>query len=329
MKRFAITGAAGYVAPRHLTAIAATRRRLVAALDPREAARGGEPALRGLHRDGVARFRDERTFAEHLSLLRRRAVGEAVDCLAICSPSDLHAAHARLALENGADAVCEKPVALDLRELAALEELERTTGRRVWPVLQMRLHPGIARLAGALPVGDRAKRSRHEVTLTYVTARGPSYFDSWKGDEGRSGGILVNIGIHFFDLLLWLFGPVEREEVHHRSARRAAGFLELERARASWFLSVDAADLPRHAGRDGAPHTPAVYRSLVVDGDEVDFSVVGGDLHTRLYERVLEGRGFGLGDARPSLELVHRLRGARVERGEAAHPALELRAAMS
>jgi UDP-N-acetyl-2-amino-2-deoxyglucuronate dehydrogenase len=303
MKRFAITGAAGYVAPRHLSAIRAIGGTLVAAFDPRLAPAagrsGGAPAL----------FQDEARFVEHLVGLDDGRAG-AVDCVAVCSPSEHHARQTTRALEAGAHVVCEKPVVLEPSAVDALEELEAATGRRVWPVLQMRLHPAIADLAAA--VEPRRDGSR-EVTLTYVTVRGPWYFESWKGDDRRSGGLLMNIGVHFFDLLLWLFGRALRYEVHHRSARRAAGVLELERARVSWLLSIDAADLP--ARRE--PDRGSVHRSLVVDGVEVDFSTGADDLHTRLYQRVLSGHGFGLADARPSLELVHRLRQAPAARGAA------------
>ena len=314
-RRFAITGAAGYVAPRHMRAMAAAGHDLVAALDPAPC----DFLLDTASSPGIARFRDEQELAEHLKELRRCDASRAVDFVAICSPSDLHTSHARLALESGSDAICEKPIALDARELESLQDLEAATGRRVFPVLQMRFHPVIERLAAMLAASRRSRGSRHEVTLTYVTARGPSYFESWKGDDSRSGGILVNIGVHFFDLLVWLFGAVERAEVHHRSSRRAAGLLELERASASWFLSVDAADLPW--GDTEARGT--VWRSLAVDGVEVDFSAGGGDLHQRLYERVLAGKGLGLADARPSLELVQLLRSMPASIGEPERPALE------
>jgi UDP-N-acetyl-2-amino-2-deoxyglucuronate dehydrogenase len=307
MKRFAITGAAGYVAPRHLRAIAETGHRLVAVLDPR-ASRGLFDPSGG----GVSISRDDAHFAESLARLRE-SENDAIDIVSVCSPSCHHHEHVRMALESGADVICEKPVTLDPRELDLLEALEERSGRRVWSVLQMRLHPAILRLAEALD--GSPERMDHRVTLTYVTPRGRQYFESWKGDDRASGGLLVNIGIHFFDLLLWLFGPAVRYEIHERCSRRATGSLELARARVSWLLSVDESDLPQPS----VAQPGSVYRSLVVDGEAVDFSSSAGDLHTRLYERVLEGRGFGISDARPSLVLAYRLRHAPLSRGALPH----------
>lgn len=308
MKRFAITGAAGYVAPRHLSAMKATGGSLVAALDPRLA-----PSSADRSEVGPALFQDEKRFVEHLQGVGRGGV-PAIDYVAVCSPSEHHERQTRQALLAGASVVCEKPVTLEPGALDALEDLETATGRRVWPVLQMRLHPAIARFAASLE--QQNSSVVHEVTLTYVTVRGPWYFESWKGDDRRSGGLLMNIGVHFFDLLLWLFGPALRYDVHHCSSRRAAGSLELQRARVDWLLSIDAADLPPRR----EPEHGSVHRSLLVDGVELDFSCGGEDLHTRLYEQVLAGRGFGLRDARPSLELVHRLRHASASPSAAPDP---------
>jgi UDP-N-acetyl-2-amino-2-deoxyglucuronate dehydrogenase len=315
-QRFAITGAAGYVAPRHLRAIAATGHRVVAALEPRTV-----PDLFEQASAPVMWFREERGFGEYMARLARKGGEGAVDYVAICSPSQCHESQVRLALEAGADVVCEKPVVLDPRRLDGLEELERASGRRVWSVLQMRLHPGILRLRESLR--ENGDRGPHEVSLSYVTVRGASYFESWKADDLLSGGLLTHIGIHFFDLLLWLFGGAVRSELHERGPRRASGVLELERAQVSWLLSIDAADLP---WRGEGVARGSVHRELVVDGVGVDFSAGAEDLHTRLYEQIFEGRGFGVGDARPSLELVHKLRHEPVTWSDAARAPLDSRA---
>jgi UDP-N-acetyl-2-amino-2-deoxyglucuronate dehydrogenase len=227
-----------------------------------------------------------------------------VDYVSICSPNYLHDAHIRLALRSGANVLCEKPLVINPWNLDGLADLERESGRRVNTVLQLRLHPQLIalreRLATAKP-GDL-----HDVSLTYVTARGSWYDVSWKGSEERSGGLVTNIGIHFFDLLIWLFGPVVACEVHLRSDRRMAGFLQLERARVRWFLSADSADLPFTP----EPGVKTTFRSITVDGGEVEFSEGFADLHTRVYEEALAGRGFGIADSRPSIELTHRIRHA-------------------
>jgi UDP-N-acetyl-2-amino-2-deoxyglucuronate dehydrogenase len=225
-----------------------------------------------------------------------------VDYVSICSPNYLHDAHIRLALRVGAHAICEKPLVINPWNLDALQELEQETGGRVNTVLQLRLHPQLVELRERIrrEAGSRV----HDVSLTYITARGRWYDVSWKGSDERSGGVVTNIGIHFFDLLLWLFGPVNECEVHVRDPRRMAGYLELERARVRWFLSTDISDLPFTP----QPGTKTTHRSITVDGAEVEFSDGFTDLHTRVYEEVLAGRGFGIADSRPSIELSHRIR---------------------
>jgi UDP-N-acetyl-2-amino-2-deoxyglucuronate dehydrogenase len=222
--------------------------------------------------------------------------------VSICSPNYLHDAHIRLALRIGAHAICEKPLVINPWNLDALQELERETGGRVNTVLQLRLHPQLIALRERL-LAERGA-PQHDVGLTYVTARGRWYDQSWKGSDERSGGIVTNIGIHFFDLLLWLFGGVRGCEVHVRDPRRISGFLELERARVRWFLSTDMSDLPFVA----QPGVKTTFRSITVDGHEVEFSDGFADLHTRVYEEVLAGRGFGIDDSRPAIELSHRIR---------------------
>jgi UDP-N-acetyl-2-amino-2-deoxyglucuronate dehydrogenase len=235
--------------------------------------------------------------------------------LSVCSPNYLHDAHIRLALRVGAHVICEKPLVINPWNLDALQELEQETGCRVNTVLQLRLHPELVALRDRL-ASEQAK-DLHDVCLTYITARGRWYDVSWKGSDERSGGLVTNIGIHFFDLLIWLFGGVVGCEVHLRQARRIAGYLELERARVRWFLSAEAADLP-FAPEPGVKTT---FRSITVDGREIEFSEGFTDLHTRVYQEVLEGRGFGIDQSRPSIELTHRIREAPAATVEARrHP---------
>jgi UDP-N-acetyl-2-amino-2-deoxyglucuronate dehydrogenase len=299
-KNFAVTGVAGFVAPRHLKAIHDTGNRVIAAVDPHD-------AVGLLDRFGfdVRFFTEFERFDRHLEKLRRGPEAERVRFVSVCSPNYLHDAHMRMALRVGADAICEKPLVINPWNLEGLEELEQETGRRIYTILQLRLHPALAafreRLLSAPP-------KRRKVQLTYLTARGRWYDVSWKGVDERSGGIVINIGIHFFDLLVWLFGPVERAEVHLREAKRAAGTLVLANADVEWFLSAEASDLPFTP----EPGKRTTFRSIVVDGEQLEFSDGFTDLHTRVYEEVLAGRGFGIAEARPSIELSHRIRHAPI-----------------
>ena len=294
---FALTGAAGFVAPRHLKAIRDTGNRLVAAVDPHDAV-----GVLDKYFFDVRFFTEIERFDRHLEKLRRGVEGERVDYVSICSPNYLHDAHIRMALRAGAHAICEKPLVINPWNLDALGELEQETGRRVHTVLQLRLHPQLVALRDRIRQEPASKV--HDVSLTYVTARGRWYEVSWKGSDERSGGVATNIGIHLFDLLLWLFGPVTACEVHAHELRRMGGYLELERARVRWFLSTEAADLPFAP----EPGTKTTHRSITVDGAEIEFSDGFTDLHTRVYEEALAGRGFGLDDSRPSIELSRRIR---------------------
>lgn len=309
MKNFALIGAAGFVAPRHLAAIRDTGNRLVAASDPNDSV-----GILDRYSLDVRFFREIERFDRFLEKLRRGTDTNRIDYLSICSPNYLHDAHLRMALRAGADAICEKPLVINPWNLDALQDLERDTGRRVWTVLQLRVHPALVALRESLAKSG----GRHDVVLSYVTARGGWYDVSWKGSEERSGGVAANIGIHFFDLLLWLFGPVQEVEVHLREPRRMAGTLVLERANVRWFLSVNASDLPE-APQPGGKMT---FRSITVDGKEIEFTEGFNDLHTRVYERTLAGDGFGIEEARPSIELVYRIRTAPVtERSGTPHEA--------
>jgi UDP-N-acetyl-2-amino-2-deoxyglucuronate dehydrogenase len=306
MRNFAITGVAGFVAPRHLKAIHDTGNRLVAAVDPHDAV-----GILDRYAFDVRFFTEIERFDRHLEKLRRSSDEDRVHYMSICSPNYLHDAHIRLALRVGAQPICEKPLVISPWNLDALQELERETGLRVSTVLQLRVHPAVLAVREALA---RDPSQRHQVALTYVTARGRWYDVSWKGSDERSGGVVTNIGIHFFDLLLWLFGGVQSSGVHLRESKRAAGTLALERADVRWFLSAEPSDLPFPA----APGVRTTFRSMTVDGEQIEFSDGFTDLHTRVYEGVLAGRGFGIDDARPSIELTHQIRHASITDPQAA-----------
>jgi UDP-N-acetyl-2-amino-2-deoxyglucuronate dehydrogenase len=291
MKNFAICGAGGVIAPRHLEAIRATGNRVVAAFDPND-------SVGVLDRFGfdIAFFTEIERFDRHLEKLRRGDAEGRVHYLSVCSPNHVHDAHARLGLRLKADVICEKPLVINPWNLDALEEMENETGHRVWTVLQLRENERLVEL-------KKSVGQAHDVELTYVTARGRWYDVSWKGNSAKSGGVATNIGVHLYDLLVWLFGAPIEHRVHVRDERRIGGFLELERARVRWFLSVDPRDLP-HC------HASSTYRSIAIDGDAVEFSEGFSELHTRVYERTLRGDGFGIRDARPSIELAYALRTA-------------------
>jgi UDP-N-acetyl-2-amino-2-deoxyglucuronate dehydrogenase len=301
MKNFAITGVGGFVAPRHLRAINDTGNRLVAATDPHDSV-----GVLDRYSFDARFFTEIERFDRHLEKLRRGPEAERVHYVSICSPNYLHDAHIRLALRVGAHAICEKPIVINPWNLDALEELEHEAGRTVTTVLQLRLHPSLIALKERLvaePAGGQ-----QDVCLTYITARGAWYNVSWKGSEERSGGLVTNIGIHLFDLLIWLFGPVVGCRLHQHERERMAGFLELERARVRWLLSTRITDLPFAPD----PGVKTTFRSITIDGQELEFSEGFHDLHTRVYEQVLAGRGFRIPDARPSIALTHRLRHAEV-----------------
>lgn len=311
MSNFAVVGVGGYVAPRHLKAIRDTGHTLLAAVDPNDSV-----GVLDQYSFDVRYFREIERFDRHLDKLRRGPEAGRIHWVSICSPNYLHDAHVRLALRNGADVICEKPLVINPWNLDALEEIEAETGRRVATVLQLRVHPALTALKAALEAEKGGKH--HDVVLTYITSRGPWYHVSWKGVEERSGGVGTNIGIHFFDLLLWLFGPPRQAGVHLRDRERLAGYLELERATVRWFLSVQPGDLPE--GARLARRT--TFRSITMDGREIEFTDGFTDLHTRVYERTLAGEGHGIADARPSIELAYRIRTEPVVTDGALHPML-------
>ena len=314
-KNFAIIGVGGYIAPRHLKAIRDTNNRLVAAVDPKDSV-----GLLDQFSYDVRFFTEVERFDRHLEKLRRGPDEGRIHYISVCSPNYLHDAHCRLAMRVGADVICEKPLVINPWNLDALQEIETETGRKVNTVLQLRVHPELLKLKARLE--QEGSDFQHDVILSYVTSRGNWYHVSWKGQMEKSGGVATNIGIHFFDLLLWLFGPTLDTKVYHTDAQRISGFIELERARVRWFLSVAHNDLPetaRHANK-------TTFRSITVDGQEVEFSEGFTDLHTRVYEQALAGNGFGIEDARPSIELTYRIRQAGVSSLDSlAHPFLKVK----
>jgi UDP-N-acetyl-2-amino-2-deoxyglucuronate dehydrogenase len=302
--QFALIGAAGYVAPRHMKAIRDNGGQLVVAYDPNDSV-----GILDSHFPDSHFFVEFERFDRHIDKLRRR--GDKIDYVAICSPNYLHDAHCRFALRNGADAICEKPLVLNPWNIDGLAEIERDTGRRISTILQLRLHPAIVSLRQKY----LNSRERHKVELTYCTSRGRWYHASWKGEDSKSGGVATNIGVHFFDMLAWVFGEVIRSEAHVRTPERAAGFIECARADIVWYLSVDRQDLPPDiAGKK------STYRSIRIDGEDVEFSEGFTELHTLSYREILAGRGFGLSDVRPSIELVSAFRALPLRGGDRMHP---------
>ena len=302
MKNFAITGVGGYIAPRHLKAIQDTGNRLVAAADPHDAV-----GVLDRFAFDVRFFNEIERFDRHLEKLRRGPAEHRVDYVSICAPNHLHDAHIRLALRTGADVICEKPLVINPWNLDGLEAMEKETRRRVFTILQLRLHPSVVALRDRVKQAVAADPGRQfEVDLDYVTSRGAWYFSSWKGEAQKSGGIVTNIGIHFFDMLLWIFGDVVESDVSQLSDDSAAGRFRFPNASVRWFLSVNSSHLPEAASARGA----RTYRSIRLDGEEIEFSDGFTDLHTASYAHILNGEGFGIADARPSISLVHAIRTA-------------------
>ena len=310
---FAAIGVAGYIAPRHLKAIQDTGNRLVAAVDINDSV-----GILDQYSKNVRFFTEIERFDRHLEKLRRRGEESRVHYVSIMSPNYLHDAHCRLALRLGAHAICEKPLVINPWNLDQLAEIEAESGGRINTVLQLRVHPALLALKDKMEQGSQDHQ--YEVFLTYITSRGPWYRISWKGILEKSGGVAVNIGIHFFDMLGWLFGASDETRLYLSEPRRMSGFIEFERARVHWFLSVDEADLPTPI----QPSQPKTYRSITVDGEEIEFSGGFTDLHTRVYEQTLAGEGFGIEDTRPSIDLTYRIRQCDLSPLDAmAHPLLQ------
>ena len=298
MKRFALIGAGGYIAAQHLKAIRETGNTLVAALDKNDSV-----GVLDSYFPDADFFTEFERFDRHLELLRRNK-GQSVDYVSICSPNYLHDAHIRFALRIRADAICEKPLVLNPWNATALADIEQESAKRIYSILQLRLHPAILALKERIDKSPENKT--FDIDLTYITSRGHWYMATWKGDMSKSGGIATNIGVHFFDILSWIFGGARKNIVHKHGPTRAAGFLELDRARVRWFLSLERRDLP-FAPEPGKLMT---YRSITVDGEEIEFSGGFADLHTESYRQILAGGGFGLQDVMTSIEIVSDIRNA-------------------
>lgn len=307
MKRFALIGAAGYIAPRHMTAIRDTENDLVAALDPNDSV-----GIIDSHFPDADFFTEFERFDRHIDKLLRAGTG--VDYVAIASPNYLHDSHMRFALRAGADAICEKPLVLNPWNIDGLKEIEEDTGGKINTILQLRLHPSILALRDKVRSGDLD--TKYDVDLTYVTSRGNWYLQSWKGNSDKSGGIATNIGVHFYDMLHFVFGALRENTVHLATPTKAAGYLEYERARVRWFLSIDVNDVPESARENGK----RTFRAITVSGEDVEFSDGFTDLHTRSYEEILAGRGFGLEENRVAIETVANIRNASISNGGDRHP---------
>lgn len=295
MKKFALIGAAGYVAPRHMRAIKETGNELVAAMDKFDSV-----GIIDSYFPEASFFTEFERFDRHLDKERRK--GNKIDFLSICTPNYLHDAHTRFGLRNDADVICEKPLVLNPWNVDALVNIEQETGRKIWNILQLRHHQAISHLKQKIDNGPADKI--YEVDLAYFTARGHWYHHSWKGVPEKSGGIATNIGVHFFDMLTWIFGPLQHSIVHLHEKDRAAGYLDLAKAKVRWILSINPNDLPQPAKVVGKK----TYRSITVEGEEIEFSKGFEDLHTTSYTEIINGNGFGIEDTRPSIELVHTIR---------------------
>lgn len=299
MKNFALIGAGGYIAPRHMKAIKDTGNQLVAALDPNDSV-----GIIDSHFPEAEFFTEFERFDRHIDKMRRAGDAKHINYVSICSPNYLHDSHMRFALRAGADAICEKPLVLNPWNIDGLLDIERDTGRKVNTILQLRVHPAIVALRDKIAAQKRG--TKHDVNLTYITSRGHWYLQSWKGDVKKSGGIATNIGVHFFDMLHHIFGQLQANVVHANTETYAGGYLEYEQARVRWFLSVDYAAVPEAQKAIGQ----RTYRSITVDGEEIEFSGGFTDLHTRSYEEILAGRGFGLEENRTAIETVSTIRTA-------------------
>ncbi len=296
MKNFALIGVAGFIAPRHLKAIKETNNTLIAALDKNDSV-----GIIDSYFPNADFFTEFERFDRHISKMVSDDK-KPLDYVSICTPNYLHDSNIRFALRHGADAICEKPLVLNPWNVDALSNIEKETGKKIFTILQLRLHPSVIALKEK--IDSLPSDTIHDIDLTYITSRGHWYFASWKSDIAKSGGLATNIGIHFYDMLSWIFGDLKSNVVHVRSHDRAAGFLEFEKARVRWFLSIDYNTLPKEIKEKNQ----FTYRSIQIDGEEIEFSEGFKDLHTISYQHILEGKGFGLEEARTSIEIVHDIR---------------------
>lgn len=296
MKNFALIGAAGYIAPRHLKAIKDTQNNLLAAYDTFDSV-----GVMDAYFPSADFFVEFERFDRHLEKLRFDK-GVKLDYVSICTPNYLHDAHIRTALRVGADAICEKPLVLNPWNIDALEKVEKSTGKRIWNILQLRVHHSIIALREKIKNGPKDKV--YDIDLTYLTSRGHWYYTSWKGDVDKSGGIATNIGVHFFDMLSWIFGEVKSNKVNIHTHDRASGILELEHANVRWFLSINEDLLPEDVQKKGQ----RTFRSITVEGEELEFSEGFTDLHTTSYTEIINGNGYGIQETRQAIEIVHDIR---------------------
>lgn len=298
MKNFALIGAGGYIAPRHMKAIKDTGNNLIAALDKHDSV-----GILDSYFPETDFFTEFERFDRHLE--KQKRLGKKTDFVSVCSPNYLHDAHIRFGLRIGADVICEKPIVLNPWNIDALAEIEKETGHKVFTILQLRLHPSIIALKAKIDAAPAG--TKHEVDLQYITSRGHWYHTSWKGDLQKSGGIATNIGVHFFDMLIWIFGPVKESTVNEHSDVTASGNLQLENATVNWMLSIDATTLPASAKAAGK----RTYRTLTINEEAIEFSDGFTELHTQSYQDIINGKGFLISETKPAIELVHQIRGAK------------------
>lgn len=314
MKNFALIGAAGYIAPRHMKAIRDTGNKLVAAMDVNDSV-----GILDSHFPDAQFFTDFEMLDAHISAERR--AGRGIDYVSIASPNFLHAAHMQWAVRAGADAICEKPLVLHPEQIDDLKVVEAETGRKIHTILQLRLHPAILALRDR--VAQMPSDKKVDVDLTYITSRGNWYLKSWKGFSEKSGGVATNIGVHFYDMLHFVYGAVQQNIVHLNTPTKAAGFLEYERARVRWFLSLDENDVPDEERALGK----RTFRAVVADGENLEFSDGFTELHTKIYEDILSGGGFGVEDNRVAIETVATIRNAPIAAvGNLTHPFVKAKA---
>lgn len=298
MKNFALIGAGGYIAPRHMKAIKDTGNNLLAALD-----RHDSVGILDSYFPSANFFTEFERFDRHLEKLKRQSIK--TDFVSVCSPNYLHDAHIRFGLRIGADVICEKPVVLNPWNIDALIEMEKETGQKIYTILQLRLHPAIIALKEKIAAAPAGKK--YAIDLRYITSRGNWYYTSWKGDIQKSGGIATNIGVHFFDMLIWIFGDVKENNVTKHTVDTASGNLVLQRANVNWMLSIDADTLPDDVKKSGK----RTFRTLSIDGEEFEFSEGFTELHTKSYEEIIRGNGFGVGETKAAIDLVHRIRNSK------------------
>ncbi len=308
MKNFALIGAAGYIAPRHLKAIKDTDNNLIAALDKFDSV-----GIMDSYFPNADFFVEFERFDRHIEKIKRQQ-NINLDYVSICTPNYLHDSHIRMALRRGADAICEKPLVLNPWNVDALSAIEKESGKNIYSILQLRLHPSI--IALKKKIEDGPKNKIYDVDLTYITSRGNWYDISWKGDASKSGGIATNIGVHFYDMLSWVFGEVKTNIVHLREKDKSAGYLEFNKARVRWYLSIDEKSLPKEVKERGQ----RTYRSISIDAEEIEFSGGFTELHTKSYQEILKGNGFGLEEAKQSIEIVHDIRNFELEIKGEKHP---------